>query len=77
MAKSVVVYSAEWCPWCHRVTDFLKQNRVEFTEKNVEEGENARECMEKSGQGGIPVTIIDGVVLVGYDEKKLRELLGL
>jgi glutaredoxin 3 len=77
MAKNVVVYTADWCPWCHKVMDFLKQNKVEFTAKNVDDEKNARECMEKSGQGGIPVTIIDGQAVVGFDEKKLRELLKL
>jgi len=77
MAKSVVVYTAEWCPWCHRVVDFLKKNKVEFTEKDVDESANAQECMEKSGQGGIPVTIVDGAIVVGFDENRLKELLGL
>ena len=29
MAKSVIVYTASWCPWCHKVTDFLKENKVQ------------------------------------------------
>lgn len=77
MAGSVVVYTAEWCPWCHKVVDFLKENKVKFTEKDVDKPENAQECMEKSGQGGIPVTIIDGQAVVGFDTKKLKELLKL
>ncbi len=77
MAKKVVVYTAEWCPWCHKVMDFLKENKVEFEARDVEEGENAQECMKISGQGGIPVTVIDGEFVVGFDTKKLRELLGL
>jgi hypothetical protein len=31
--------------------------------------------MKKSGQGGIPVIDIDGTILVGFDEAKLKELL--
>ena len=26
----VIVYTAEWCPWCHRAMDFLKENGVAF-----------------------------------------------
>ncbi|MCI0503499.1 glutathione S-transferase N-terminal domain-containing protein [Candidatus Micrarchaeota archaeon] len=77
MAKSVTVYSAEWCPWCHKVMDFLKENNVKFEVKDVDDGENAKECMEKSGQGGIPVTIIDGEAVVGFDTAKLKVLLNL
>jgi len=77
MAKSVIVYTAPWCPWCHKVTDFLKENNVKFEEKDVDTECNAEECMKKSGQGGIPVTIIDGEVVVGFDIDKLKALLNL
>ncbi len=74
MAK-VIVYTAEWCPWCHKVMDFLKENNIEFEPRDVEKQEYAKELVEKSGQSGIPVTDIDGNIVVGYDVKKLKELL--
>lgn len=77
MAKTVVVYTAEWCPWCHKVLDFLKENNIKFEAKDVDQGDNAKECMEKSGQGGIPVTLIDGQSVVGFDVAKLKALLNL
>lgn len=77
MSKKVILYTAEWCQFCHKVVDFLKANNVEFEEKNVDDPANAKEATEKSGQGGIPVTDIDGQIVVGYNERKLRELLGL
>ena len=76
MAK-VIVYSADWCPWCHRVMDFLKENKVPFEARDVEVGNNAKESMTKSGQAGIPVTDIDGQIVVGFDVKKFKELLKL
>lgn len=76
MAK-VIVYMADWCPWCHKVTDFLKENKVEFEERNVENREYAQESMEKSGQAGIPVTLVDEEVVVGFDVAKLKQLLKL
>ncbi|MBD3210126.1 NrdH-redoxin [Candidatus Micrarchaeota archaeon] len=77
MADKVIVYTGAWCPWCHKVMDFLKEHNVEFEARDVENQEYAREVVEKSGQGGIPVTEIDGQIVVGYDVNKLRELLGL
>jgi glutaredoxin-like YruB-family protein len=77
MAKSVTVYTAGWCPWCHKVTDFLKENKIKFEEKDVDKGCNADECMKKSGQGGIPVTIIDGEAVVGFDVERLKALLNI
>ncbi|MEW6035872.1 MAG: glutaredoxin domain-containing protein [Candidatus Micrarchaeota archaeon] len=77
MAKKVIVYMADWCPWCHRAMDFLKENQVPFEARDVETGDYAKECMEKSGQAGIPVIDIDGEIIVGFDAKKLKELLKL
>jgi glutaredoxin-like YruB-family protein len=76
MAK-VTVYTAEWCPWCHKVMDFLKEKDIEFEAKDVENREYAQESMEKSGQAGIPVTVIDEEVVVGFDVAKLKKLLKL
>ena len=77
MANKVIVYTAEWCHWCHKVIDFLKANNVEFEQKDVDIEANAKESMKKSGQAGIPVIDVDGQIVVGFDEKKLKELLGL
>ena len=77
MAKKVIVYTAESCTWCHKVMDFLKQNNIEFEEKNVADQAKAKEAIEKSGQAGIPVIDVDGEIVVGFNEKKLKELLGL
>ena len=74
MAK-VIVYSADWCPWCHKVMDFLKENNVKFEERNVDNPEYANEVVEKSKQSGIPVTDIDGQIIIGFNVPKLKELL--
>lgn len=75
--RKIIVYMADWCPWCHRVMDFLKENKIEFEARDVEQGGNAQESMTKSGQAGIPVTDIDGQIIVGFDVKKLKEILEL
>lgn len=75
MAKKVIVYSADWCPWCHRAIDFLKQNKVEFEVRDVEHGNYGEEAMKKSGQAGIPVIDIEGEIVAGFDVEKLKRLL--
>ena len=74
---SVIVYSAEGCGWCVKVKEFLKENKVKFTEKNVADGKNGEEMVKKSGQTGTPVVDIDGKIIVGFNEDKMKELLKL
>ncbi len=74
----VITYTAEWCPWCHKVKDFLKEKNVEFEDKDIDKVKGAaEEAVKKSGQAGIPVTDIDGKIVIGYDVDALKKLLKL
>jgi len=77
MAK-VKVYSTPTCPWCHKVKDFLKENKVEFEDINVAENqEAAQEMVEKSGQRGVPVVDIDGEMIIGFNAEAIKKALKL
>lgn len=77
MAK-VTVYSTPTCPFCNKVKQFLKENNIEFEEIDVSSNqEKVQEMIQKSGQRGVPVTEIDGNMVVGYNVAKLKELLEL
>jgi len=72
----VTVYSTATCPWCKKVKEFLKANKVKF--KNIDVGEDAKagqEMIKKSGQTGVPVTDVNGTIIVGFDEAKLKAAL--
>lgn len=75
---TVDVYSTPTCMYCNLLKDFLKENGVEYTEHNVAEDEEQRNfIVEKSGQMGVPVTLIDDEVIIGFDQAKISEKLGL
>ena len=58
--------------------EFFKENKVPFTDHDVSADGNARnEMIEKSGQMGVPVIYIGDEMVIGFDEDKLREALGL
>ncbi len=73
----VTLYGTEWCSWCHKVRDFLKASKVKFSDRNVDELKWAKEAFDKSGQAGIPVTDINGEIVIGYDVPTLKKLLKL
>jgi len=75
---SVKVYTTITCPWCVKTKEFLKENGVKYTEVNVGVDEKARNDMfEKSGQFGVPVTDVNGTIIVGYDKEALKKALRL
>jgi glutaredoxin 3 len=56
--------------------EFLSQKGVEFTEYNVaNDAAKLKEMMDKSGQLGVPVIVVDDQVLVGYDPDELEKML--
>jgi len=76
MAKDVKVYTTPTCVYCRQTKEMFRKNSIEFKELNVAQDVAAREYMiKKSGQMGVPVIEIDGNIVVGYDEPKLKELL--
>jgi len=72
----VKVFSTQTCPYCFVLKEFLKQHDIEFEDIDVGLDEGAREEMiEKSGQMGVPVIEIDGQIVVGFDKKRISQLL--
>lgn len=75
---NVTIYSTPWCVWCARTKEYFKQHNVSYAEKDVAADSAAREEMlAKSQQMGVPVIDIDGSIVVGFDQMRLAELLGI
>jgi len=76
--KKIKVYSTNTCPYCTMAKEFLEENNVKFENINVSDDQDAAEEMiEKSGQMGVPVVIIDEDIIVGFDKEKIKEALNL
>ena len=57
--------------------EFLSQNKIDFTDRNIAADDAALNELEKLGYMTTPVTLIDDEVVVGFDVPKLSTLLGL
>ena len=72
----ITVYTTPTCPYCHHVKDFLTRRGVEFSEYDVSvDRAAAEEMVRKTGQMGVPVTVIGDQVVVGFDRARLEQLL--
>lgn len=76
--KKVQIYSTPTCSYCHMAKDFFKKNNVSYEDFNVAtDMEKRKDMVEKSGQMGVPVILIDGEIIVGFDKAKISGLLGI
>jgi glutaredoxin 3 len=57
--------------------EFLSQKGIEFVEKNVRADKAALKELLDQGFQSTPVIIIDGQSVVGFDQAKIIELLGI
>ena len=57
------------------VKQFLSQRGVSYEERDISRNQAyARELVNNTGQMGVPVTIFDGEIVVGFDRQRLEQL---
>jgi len=72
----IKIYSTPTCPYCHLVKNYFKEKNIEFEDINVAENEESlKEMMDKSGQMGVPVIDIEGVIVVGFNRAEIDRIL--
>jgi glutaredoxin-like YruB-family protein len=77
MAK-VRIFSTPTCPYCFALKRFLEEKGIEVESVDVTIDLKAQEEMiEKTKQTTVPVTEINGEYVVGFDRKKISELLNI
>src|SRR5260370_27216619 len=59
--------------FCGKVKEFLSQNKIEYTERNIVADETALAELEKLGYLTTPVTVIDGEMVVGFGPRQAGE----
>ena len=78
MEHEVIIYSTPNCPWCARTKKYLQEHNIPFIDYDVSTNrEKAEEMIQKSGQMGVPVIDIDGVIIVGFDKPRIDLMLDL
>ena len=77
MDKQVTIYSTPTCHFCQMTKEFLDSKSIAYTEHNVASDLDKRqEMIQKSGQMGLPVLVVDEEIIVGFDKPKLESLFG-
>lgn len=78
MDKSVTIYSTPTCHFCQMSKEFFKEHGVNYTEYNVASDlEKRQEMIQKSGQMGVPVIFVGNEMVIGFDQERLSDLLGV
>ena len=76
--KQVKVFTTLTWPWCRKAKEWLDANHIKYQEFNVGEDQKARqEMINITHQLAVPAIVIDGDYVIGFNEKSLKEKLGI
>ena len=79
----ITIYSTATCGYCKMLKGYLLSKNIPYEEKHADQDQKlAEELYEKSGQLGVPFTIIekdDGTEekVLGFDRHKIDTVLGI
>lgn len=78
MDKTVTIYSTQTCHFCKMAKDFFAEKGIAFTNYDVGvDAEKRDEMIKMTGQLGVPVIVVGGDVMVGFDRERLAGKLGI
>ena len=76
--KQVTIYSTPTCHFCQAAKAFFKENNVAYEDIDVAaDVDKRKEMIDLTGQMGVPVIKIGEDIVIGFDEAKVKELLGI
>ena len=73
--SQVVLYATSWCKYCKKARVLLEEYDVKYVEYDIEKSQEGADKYNKIGGKGIPVLVINGVVVNGFNAKKILNLL--
>lgn len=72
----VKIYTTPTCGYCQMAKRFMAERGVSYEELDVSRDPAAADEMVRlTGQMGVPVIVIDGEVVLGFDQAQLERLL--
>lgn len=76
--KKVTIYSTPTCHFCVLAKEYFDENGVKYESFDVASDlEKRKEMVEKTGQLGVPVIVIDGEAIVGFNKPLVAQKLGI
>lgn len=62
-----ILYSTDWCGYCKKTRALLAENNIDYVEYDIEKSAEGAEQHKRLGGNGVPVMLINGKVIKGYD----------
>ena len=74
----VIVFSTPTCPHCSHAKRYFREKKIPYRNVDVSRDKAAaRDMVRRSGQQGVPVIDIGVKIIVGFNKRKINQILGI
>ncbi len=76
--EDIVVYATHSCGFCHALSNWLKDNKIEHELKMIDTDQEAQKELLAKIDGdfqGVPVTFIKDQMVLGFDRNSITQIL--
>lgn len=73
--EKVVLYATSWCAYCRKTRKFLSEKNIPYREIDIENSSEGYQQFKNLGGRGVPLILVNGRVIKGYDTKRIMEYL--
>lgn len=72
--NKVIIYTTQWCPYCKKAKEYLNENKIMYTERDIEQGdESIDELFAAIDSPGVPKIVIGEVIINGFNPRLIKE----
>ncbi len=70
----VILYATSWCGYCKKTRQLLVDNKIEYFEYDIEKSQKGFAQYKSLRGRGVPMLLINGEVVKGYNPAKILDL---
>jgi glutaredoxin len=75
--NKVTLYTQPGCPPCEFTKNFFNEHQISYELKDIKKDSSARDELIKLGSFSTPTMVINGEVIIGFEQGRIMEALGL
>lgn len=73
--NNVVLYATDWCGYCKKTRKFFKENNIAYVEFDIEKSAEGKAQYQSLNGRGVPLVIVKGKLIRGYNPGLMQSLL--
>ncbi len=75
--KKIEIYTSDTCIQCKKAKEYFQNNNLEFIEYNISSNQEYKRELIKKGYLSVPVIVVEGQDILGFDLTRIKQLTGM